>query len=71
MKFPVGSLISTLKFPLQVVEVLGYTEDGTQFFVNIRRDGFGDIYIDKELDVALEFRESEWTFVTDLTKALV
>lgn len=71
MKFPVGSLICTLRFPLQVVEVLGYTKNGTQFFVNIRRDGNGDIYIDKELGVPLEFRESEWTLVTDLTKALV
>lgn len=70
MIFPIGTLIATVKFPLQICEVLGYTEDEEQFFVNIIRDGNGDAYVDKDLDVALEFEASEWFIITDLTKAL-
>lgn len=57
MKFPVGTLIATRNFPLQVCEVLGYSEGGTEFYVNIIRDGNGDKYVDVDLDVALEFEE--------------
>jgi hypothetical protein len=71
MKFPVGSLISTYKQPLQICKVLEYTDDERAFFVDIVIDGNGNPSVDIMLDVSVEFYEEEWFHVTDLMKVLV
>ena len=71
MKFPVGSLISTYKYPLQVCKVLKYEDDERDFFIDIIRDADGNPNVDTMLDVSVEFYEEEWFQVTDLIKALV
>ena len=71
MKFPIGTLISTDKYPLQVCKVLKYDEDGGEFFIDIIRDSMGNPNVDELIHVSVEFYEEEWFQVTDLIKALV
>ena len=72
MKFPVGSLISTYRYPLQVCKVLKYDDDDErEFFIDIIRDHHGNPNVDSLIDVSVEFYEEEWFQVTDLIKALI
>lgn len=71
MKFPVGSLISTYRDPLQVCKVLKYDDDEREFFIDIVIDSDGNPNVDTMLDFPMEFYEEEWFQVTDLIKALV
>jgi hypothetical protein len=71
MKFPVGSLISSYRYPLQVCKVLNYDDDEREFFIDVITDADGNPNVDTMLDLSVEFYEEEWFHVTDLIKALV
>ena len=69
--FPVGSIIRSTKFGLQTVEVLGYSKDGKEFYIRILTERDGKLFEDLDLDVPTTFTLTDWTYVTDLSKALL
>lgn len=71
MKFPVGTILRSTKFGLQMVEVLGYSKDCKEFYIRILTERDGDAFEDRDLDVPIRFISSDWTVITDLSKALL
>jgi len=71
MNFPVGSIIRSTKFGLQTVEVLGYSKDCKEFYIRILTERDGELFEDLNLDVPIPFTFTDWTYVTDLSKALL
>ncbi len=69
--FPVGSILRSNKFGLQTVEVLGYSKDCKEFYIRILTERDGDAFEDHDLDVPIRFISSDWTTITDLSKALL
>jgi hypothetical protein len=69
--FPVGSIIRSTKFGLQTVEVLGYSKDRKEFYIRILTERDGELFEDLNLDVPIPFTFTDWTYVTDLSKALL
>ena len=69
--FPVGTILRSTKFGLQTVEVLGYSKDCKVFYIRILTERDVDAFEDRDLDVPIHFISSDWTVMTDLSKALL
>lgn len=69
--FPVGTILTSTKFGLQIVEVLGYSKDRKEFYIRIITGRYGDAFEDLNLGVPIPFTSTDWTVTTDLSKALL
>ena len=69
--FPVGTILTSTMFGLQIVEVLGYSKDRKEFYIRIITERDGDAFEDLNLDVPVPFTYTDWTVTTDLSKALL
>jgi hypothetical protein len=54
-----------------MVEVLGYSKDCKEFYIRIITERDGDAFEDLNLDVPIPFTSTDWTVITDLSKALL